>query len=579
MSARQDALDAVRDRLDGEILAAIAAERDHQRVLAEIEAASVGGTVLIALLVSLRLGRPMIRGLRQLRETAHAVAYEHLPAAVEALRVGGGALRDKTPEEFADQIGPAIDVSGKDEIAAVGRAFNAVHYEAIRTAADMELLRAGVGAAFIALARRGERLTGALTAELDKAERNEQDPDRLARLFVLDHLAARMSRNNESLLVLGGEGTARVRERAVSLLDVVRGAMGRIERYSQVDTASVDASIMVAPGVVDHLVHLCAELMDNATSFSSPDNQVTVEANLLADRIILQITDRGIGLTPKQRDELNARLAAPQNADVTAVRAMGLTVSARLASWYGMVVELRPRPGGGTIAEIMLPSALYWAVDPRLDPLAGIPAAPPETHQSFATHPSATQPFATQPIAAQNLATQPFATQPLVTQPMATQPLATQPYVTQPYVTQPLAAPDTAWTLQSPAVRLPQRRTVGSGVPDWPATPTGYSPAGTWDLAGPAVPAPSRGGPTGPTGPRPAVPVETTLHGLPKRVPLARLPSDIDDKEDIPDAEDRRDSTQVASVLAAYARGIGGQTSEAVGSTTPYPPTISTGTF
>ena len=109
------------------------------------------------------------------------------------------------------------------------------------------LLRAGVGAAFVALARRGERLTGALTLELDKAERDEQDPDRLARLFVLDHLAARMTRNNESLLVLGGEGTVRVRDEGVPLIDVIRGAAGRIERYSRVDLVNVDLSVVVAP--------------------------------------------------------------------------------------------------------------------------------------------------------------------------------------------------------------------------------------------------------------------------------------------------------------------------------------------
>src|SRR4029079_3931540 len=130
--------------------------------------------------------------------------------------------------EFADQAGDALTFGrhapgsrrrdpirpddSKDELDAVAKAFNSVHHEALRTAAEQVLLRAGVGATFVALARRGERLTGALTSELDRAGRDEQDPDRLARLFVLDHLAARMTRNNESLLVLGGEGTVRIRD-------------------------------------------------------------------------------------------------------------------------------------------------------------------------------------------------------------------------------------------------------------------------------------------------------------------------------------------------------------------------------
>jgi signal transduction histidine kinase len=585
MSAREDALDGVRMDLDREILGSIAAERDHQRVLAGIEAASVAGTVLVALLVSLRLGRPMIRGLRQLREAANAVAYEHLPAAVEELRAGG-ALTDKTPEEFADRIGPALDVSGSDEIAAVGRAFNAVHREAIRTAADMELLRAGVGGAFIALARRGERLTGALTSELDKAERNEQDPDRLARLFVLDHLAARMSRNNESLLVLGGEGTARVREQAVPLLDIVRGAMGRIERYSRVDTSAVNSSILIVPGVVDHLVHLCAELMDNATGFSSPDSQVTVDASLLADRIILQIADRGIGLTPKQRDELNARLAAPQNADLTTVRAMGLTVSARLASWYGIGVELRPRPGGGTIAEITLPPTLYWFGELSQTPAAGIPAAQPAVAVAAAPPVAAALPAPPAPVAmAAPAGPQPHYQSPVVpadtTYPSPYQHLAAQ-----------VQTPDQAWSELSPAVRLPQRRTVGSGFAERPATPTppaSPTPPPAWPSAAPPTTADFATAPEpppspwlsagGPSRPQPPVPAETTLHGLPKRVPLARLPLEALEEQDTPDAEDQRDSSQVSSVLAAYARGIGGHNPDTATSATPRPPTTTSGNF
>ncbi|NUP46481.1 MAG: hypothetical protein HOW97_04095 [Catenulispora sp.] len=370
MSARRDALDQVREALDADTLTAIAQLRDDAKRTAEAEAAAIAGTALLVVMISLRLGRPMIRGLRQLRDAAHAVAFERLPAAVDELRATE-SLTGRSPEEFADQAGDALTLDGrrpgarrrgpiraddpKDELAAVAKAFNSVHREAIRTAAEQVLLRAGVGATFVALARRGERLTGALTSELDRAERSEQDPDRLARLFVLDHLAARMTRNNESLLVLGGEGTARVRDRGVPLRDVARAALGRIERYTRVDLEDVDAGIVVAPQAVDHLVHLCAELLDNATAFSSPGTRVTVGARTMADRVIVQIADRGIGMTPARRAELNAALAAPRALDSETVRAMGLTVVAHLAAWYGIEVELRARPGGGTVAEIGLP--------------------------------------------------------------------------------------------------------------------------------------------------------------------------------------------------------------------------------
>ncbi|MBS2534192.1 nitrate- and nitrite sensing domain-containing protein [Catenulispora sp. NF23] len=368
MGARRAALDSVREEMDLASMAAVARLRDRAEHIAEVEAAAVAGTALLVVMISLRLGRPMIRGLRQLRDAANAVAFQGLPAAVEELRTTE-SLTGRTPEEFADHAGDALPLGTgrgdalnandpKDELAAVARAFNSVHREALRTAAEQVLLRAGVGATFVALARRGERLTGALTSELDRAERSEQDPDRLARLFVLDHLAARMARNNESLLVLGGEGSSRVRERAVTLLDVVRAALGRIERYTRVDLESVDSAIVIAPHAVDHLVHLCAELLDNATAFSAPDSRVTVEGHRMTDRVIIQIADRGLGMTPDRRAELNAQLAAPRQVDSSTVRAMGLTVVAHLAAWYGVEVGLRARPGGGTVAEVGLP----WTV-------------------------------------------------------------------------------------------------------------------------------------------------------------------------------------------------------------------------
>jgi signal transduction histidine kinase len=371
MSARRAALDTVREEMDMATMSAVARLRDRSEHIAEVEAAAVAGTALLVVMISLRLGRPMIRGLRQLRDAANTVAFQGLPAAVEELRTTD-SLTGRTPEEFADHAGDALPLGTgrgdalnandpKDELAAVARAFNSVHREALRTAAEQVLLRAGVGATFVALARRGERLTGALTSELDRAERLEQDPDRLARLFVLDHLAARMARNNESLLVLGGEGSARVRDRPVTLLDVLRAALGRIERYTRVDLEAVDSGVVVAPHVVDHLVHLCAELLDNATAFSAPDSRVTVEGHRMTDRVIIQIADRGLGMTPARRAELNTQLAAPRQVDSETVRAMGLTVVAHLAAWYGIQIELRARPGGGTVAEVGLPLAVVSA--------------------------------------------------------------------------------------------------------------------------------------------------------------------------------------------------------------------------
>ncbi|TYC68220.1 sensor histidine kinase [Streptomyces sp. CB01881] len=329
----------------------------------------------------------MIRDRSRLRAAAHAVAHERLPAAVAALSTGG-ALGEATPEEFAAAAGDAVEVRGRDEIAAVGAAFNTVSREAVRIAAEQAAMRDRMGSVFVGLARRGERLTGALVQALDAAERDEPDPERLARLFELDHLASRMRRNNHSLLVLGGEATARVRSTDAPIEDVLRAAAAQTERYTRIDVGTTDQGILVGGRAVDHLVHLFAELLDNATAYSKPDTRVTAEARLLTDRLVVQVCDRGIGLGEDRWDSANEKLATPPPVEIAAVRAMGLTVVGHLASWYGIRVELRPRPGGGTIAEVTLPDTVFGtagaadpAPAPALDPApvqAPLPTAVPE---------------------------------------------------------------------------------------------------------------------------------------------------------------------------------------------------------
>ncbi|OLE20855.1 MAG: hypothetical protein AUG49_23480 [Catenulispora sp. 13_1_20CM_3_70_7] len=665
IDARLDRLDTVRKGMDRATLDLITKDRTYQRELAGGEAAAVAGTVLLALVVSLRLGRPIIRGLRGLRDGAHTVAFEDLPAAVQSLR-GSDALAGKTPEEFAGAAEGGLPVAGDDEIAAVARAFNAVRHEAIRTAAEQELLRAGVGAAFVALARRGERLTGALTLELDKAERDEQDPDRLARLFVLDHLAARMTRNNESLLVLGGEGTARVRDEGVPLVDVIRAASGRIERYSRVDLINVDLGVVVAPPVVDHLVHLCAELLDNATTFSAPDSRVTVDARMMADRIIIQITDRGIGMTPVRRAELNARLTTPTQLDAASVQAMGLTVVGQLASWYGIAVELRPNPQGGTIAEFVLPPTLYWAPEPadtgfalptgyNGQPTAGAPGSVPPTEdtepapaggntprhggrtpdyppRTVASQPST--PYPAPPAPALDDTGRPTAFPPA---PIRVRPLSqpTGPVVPEseaghsPWLSRPLPkrVPDAAPTVasaipgqaaaaaaaagsaQNPVTAYPGR-SAGSPVSGQPAASAYPGRQPNQHAASPYPGQPAAPAPANPPAPQPAIPSgpgegeqppapdpgagaapnppRRTMHGLPKRVPLDRLPAEA--MGELPEAvaanPAERDPSRVSASMAAYARGIGGRAAPAPRPPArpgtpqpPYTPTSSTGNF
>jgi hypothetical protein len=290
-------------------------------------------------------------------------------------------------------------VRSKDEFGQVTEAFNAVHLEAVRTAAEQAALRASVATMFVNLARRSQILVDRLIGHLDRLERGEEDPDRLAELFQLDHLATRMRRNDENLLVLAGADSTRVQREPAALIDVLRAAQSEVEHYTRIEFGVVDRDIEVAAHAVNDLVHLVAELFDNATAFSPPDSHIVVEARRVGDRAVLYVEDRGIGITPDQLIELNERLATPPQVDVAVSRMMGLVVVARLAARHGVKVELRPAAERGTIADVTLPPAVLVprALSGRLQPHAlqgDMPVAPPTPLPNGPTPvPSARPPF------------------------------------------------------------------------------------------------------------------------------------------------------------------------------------------
>jgi anti-sigma regulatory factor (Ser/Thr protein kinase)/HAMP domain-containing protein len=358
LSGRMARLRQVEARVDADVLTEVSRLRDGQRRLTSVQVAGVVAAVVVALVVAWVLGRPVVGGLRRLRDAAHQVAYEGLPAAVAALehREGIGGL---SPDEFADRVPAPVPVRGRDELAEVAAAFNRVHRAAVRTAAEQAQLRLNVAAIMLALARRGQRLTGRLTAALDEVERSESDPQRLKQLFELDLAATLLGGTNESLLVLGGGGTAIVRAEDEPLARVLRAAQGRVEQYQRIDLGVVDDGVAVRAGVVDDVVKLLAELLDNACQFSNPATPVTINARWLSDRVVVQVADQGPGITPPGRlAELNRRLASRPPLDLQAVKAMGLTVVAYLADRHRIRVELREGHGVGTLAEVMLPAEL-----------------------------------------------------------------------------------------------------------------------------------------------------------------------------------------------------------------------------
>ncbi|WP_262287132.1 nitrate- and nitrite sensing domain-containing protein [Micromonospora sp. MA102] len=335
--------------------------------------------LLLAILFAYLVARSMARSLRDLRQGALSVAQYGLPQAVARLR-DPQVTGQLSPVQLANQIAEPLPVRSKDEFGQVTEAFNAVHLEAVRTAAEQAALRASVATMFVNLARRSQILVDRLIGHLDRLERGEEDPDRLAELFQLDHLATRMRRNDENLLVLAGADSTRVQREPAALIDVLRAAQSEVEHYTRIEFGVIDRDIEVAAHAVNDMVHLVAELFDNATAFSPPDSQVMVEARRVGDRSSLYVEDRGIGISHEQLRDLNERLATPPQVDVAVSRMMGLVVVARLASRHGVKVELRPGADRGTVADVTLPTSVLVprALAGRGQPAPALPAGGPQ---------------------------------------------------------------------------------------------------------------------------------------------------------------------------------------------------------
>ncbi|WP_328652127.1 nitrate- and nitrite sensing domain-containing protein [Micromonospora sp. NBC_00330] len=323
---------------------------------AVVESILVLLTLIIAVSLAVVLARSLNHSLRRLREGALSVANHDLPDAVQRLQ-NMGSVGDGGVDEIVRQVRDPIQLNTRDEVGQVALAFNVVHREAVRVAAEQAALRTSVSAMFLNLARRSQTLVDRMIGELDAIERAEEDPKRLAQLFELDHLATRMRRNDENLLVLAGADSAAPRHDNALVVDVLRAAQSEVELYNRIEFGTVDTDIEVAAHAVNDVVRLVAELLDNATRFSPPNTTVVADGRRIRDYVLIQIEDRGLGLTDDQLDSLNRRLAAPPSVDVAAFRLMGLAVVSRLASRYGIRVELRRNVEGGTVAQVTLPAA------------------------------------------------------------------------------------------------------------------------------------------------------------------------------------------------------------------------------
>ncbi|WP_433253434.1 sensor histidine kinase [Streptosporangium sp. CA-135522] len=333
-------------------IAAAVVARSKELESAEQRSATVSGAAILILLIMILLvtawvAGTLVRPLRTLRSEALEVADTRLPETVRALRESG----DLAPNIEV----PSIGVASRDEIGEVARAFDEVHREAIRLAGDEARLRSNVNAMFVNLSRRTQSLVERQIDLIDDLEQGEQDDNRLASLFKLDHLATRMRRNSENLLVLAGQEQSRRWSEPVPLSDVVRASLSEVENYERV-ALRVEAGTSIIGSAVNDIVHLIAELVENAIFFSPQDTKITVSSNgNETGAIILAVTDAGIGMSDEELAEANRRLSEPPAVDLSVSRRMGLFVVGRLAMRHGIRVQLRRPEVGGLSAVVMLP--------------------------------------------------------------------------------------------------------------------------------------------------------------------------------------------------------------------------------
>ena len=306
--------------------------------------------LIIVLIATFALARSLVLPLRRLREGALDIATVQLPERVRQL--------GETPDPATSLEVSPIDVTSADEIGQVARAFDQVHAEAVRLAGNEALLRRSFNAMFVSLSRRSQSLIERLVRMIDSLEQNEEDPRRLSNLFTMDHLVTRMRRNSENLLLLAGHEGARKWSEPVPLSDVARAAISEIEQYNRV-ALRIQPGVMIPGPAVSDIVHLLAELIENATVYSASDTQVLVSVEALASGgVLIQVSDSGVGISEARLAEMNQRLDDPPAIDESVSRHMGLFAVARLAERHGVRVRLRAGNPQGLTALVWLPDSL-----------------------------------------------------------------------------------------------------------------------------------------------------------------------------------------------------------------------------
>jgi signal transduction histidine kinase len=333
-----------------------------------VRVAVVCGTGLLGLLVTILVttlvARSIIRRLGGLERNALQLAEDQLPDVVGRLRRGENV--DVNAEA------PALRI-GRDEIGRVGQAFDLVRQTAIRAAVEEARLRQGLNDVFRSLARRSQSLLHRQLTLLDQMERRATDPEALDDLFRLDHLTTRMRRHAEGLVILAGAPPGRGWSSPVRMVDVMRGAIAEVEDYARVSVATRSQAALAGSAVAD-VIHLLAELIENATTLSPPYTSVRVAGDTVANGFAIEVEDRGLGMSPTRLAELNDRLANPPEFNPSDSEQLGLFVVSQLAKRHGIRVTLKASPYGGTAAVVLIPRHLVVTEEAFRAGLPGEPA-------------------------------------------------------------------------------------------------------------------------------------------------------------------------------------------------------------
>src|SRR5690242_353693 len=347
---------------------ALTSQADSEATDAYLRLFLVGGLGLVAIAISVALGlwigRRLVRELSSLRETALELANERLPDVVSRLAAG---------EEVDASAQAPPNTATSDEVRQVGEAFATVQRTAVEAAVGQAKLREGISHIFRNLARRSQSLLHRQLTLLDAMERRARDPQELDDLFRVDHLATRMRRHAESLIILSGEAPARGWRNPVPLVDVLRAAVAEVEDYTRIKVSATTQASLAGPAVGD-VIHMIAELAENATIYSPPQTPVSITGSVVGQGFAVEIEDRGLGMSTAHRDEINAQLENPPAFDLSGSDQLGLFVAGQLAKRQNIRISLRSSAYGGTTAIVLIPRSLVVPEGAATKGAASLPA-------------------------------------------------------------------------------------------------------------------------------------------------------------------------------------------------------------